>query len=144
MFNFSINLIRFINISYISIIQFSFAIITNILLDKFLLPESEPIEDNSNVFVDFIVLCLIIALLVTISHVGKYFISKIPSPFYNILKEQKETKDLINIAALTSFLLLTSGIVERRISSIRNYFGLNTNFTNIEKKDQDNALTINK
>ena len=59
-------------------------------------------------------------------------------------KEQKEAKDLINIAALTSFLLLTSGIVERRISSIRNYFGLNTNFTNIEKKDQDNALTINK
>jgi len=45
--------------------------------------------------------------------------------------------ELTDITTITSFILLTSGYIEMRISKIRNYFGLNTKFFNIdEKKDQ--------
>ena len=144
MFDIPFNIVKTLDIAFLSIIQFSFAIIINIVIDKFFLPQSELVENNPNVFSDFIFLCITVAVLVTIAYTGKNIIRKLPSPFHSWSGYQhNKLKELSHISALVSFLLLTSGVVERRISSIRNYFGLNTKFSNIDKKDNNNAITIN-
>ena len=81
MFTLPLSIIKILDIAFLSMIQFSFAIITNVILDKIFLPESEPVDEKPNVFIDFIILCLIIAFLVSVSYVGKNFPKYIPSPF---------------------------------------------------------------
>ena len=145
MFTIPLSIIKILDIAFLSMIQFSFAIIINVIMDKIFLPESEPVEKRPNVFVDFVVLCLIISFLVSVSYIGKNFTKYIPSPFQSWGKLQTHKyQDLSDISALTSFFLLTSGLVERRISAIRNYFGLNTTFLNIDKTGQDNVVAANK
>jgi hypothetical protein len=75
---------------------------------------------------------------VTLSYFGRRIIRQVPSPFDLIAGFEHHTlPELTDITTITSFILLTSGYIEMRISKIRNYFGLNTKFFNIdEKKDQ--------
>lgn len=145
MFEIPFAIIKILNIAFLSMIQFSFAIIINIILDKIFLPESEIVDERPNVFIDFVILCIIIAFLVSFAYIGKNITKYVPSPFQSWEKiHTHKFQDLSDISALTSFFLLTSGIVERRISSIRNYFGLNTVFLDINKNGQDNVVAANK
>ena len=52
MFTLPLSIIKILDIAFLSMIQFSFAIITNVILDKIFLPESEPVDEKPNVFID--------------------------------------------------------------------------------------------
>jgi len=130
--------VKGLDIAYLAVIQFVFAIFINVGLDKFLLPQQEKLDEHDNIITDFVLLCMMIALLVTLSYFGRRIIRQVPSPFDLIAGFEHHTlPELTDITTITSFILLTSGYIEMRISKIRNYFGLNTKFFNIdEKKDQ--------
>ena len=136
--------IRGLDIAYLAVLQFMFAIFMNVGLDKILLPQQEKLDEHSNIVRDFILLCFMIAFLVTLSYFGRRIIKLIPSPF-NLLGgyEHQKLPELTDIGTITSFILLTSGYIEMRISKIRNYFGLNTKFFNIDDK-KDNGISITK
>ena len=134
--------VRGFDIAYLSVIQFMFAIFINIGLDKFLLPQQEKLDEHANIITDFLLLCLMIAFLVTLSYFGSRIIKLIPSPFDLLAGfEHQKLPELTDIATITSFILLTSGYIEMRISKIRNYFGLNTKFFNIDNKKEDGITT---
>jgi hypothetical protein len=85
-----------------------------------------------------------IALLVSLAYLGRRIIRQIPSPFDLISGfEHGKLPELTDITTITSFILLTSGYIEMRITKIRNYFGLNTKFFNIDDKKED-GITITK
>ena len=140
-----LQMIRGLDIAYISIIQFSFAIFMNIGLDKLFLPEREKIQDNTNIVQEFLLLCIMIALLVTFAYVGRKVIRQIPSPFHMMFGYRHDKMpELGDISAITGFMLLTSGYIESRISKIRNYFGLGTQFYDIEKEPKETGHATNK
>ena len=136
--------IRGLDIAYLAVLQFMFAIFMNVGLDKILLPQQEKLDEHSNIVRDFVLLCFMIAFLVTLSYFGRRIIKLIPSPF-NLLGgyEHQKLPELTDIGTITSFILLTSGYIEMRISKIRNYFGLNTKFFNIDDK-KNNGISITK
>lgn len=143
--NISFSLVRTLDIAYLSILQFTYAIIINICFDKLYLPQSEPVEKNQNIFIEFLFLSLIISILVTLAYLGRKIIKYIPSPFHSLAGFQHhKLKELGDISALTGFILLTSGIIKKRISTIRNYFGLDTQFLDIDKKNTETGITTSK
>lgn len=120
--NIPYNVIRFIDIAYYTIILFMFAIIVNIIMDKYL-PESEDLHKSHNIFMEFIKLSFMIGLLVIISYLGKLGVNKIPSPFENIYGFHSTYNTGFNdTGTLTGFILLTSRYVEQRIFNIRRFF----------------------
>ena len=122
-----IQIIKGLDIAYISVIQFTFAILMNIGFEEFLF------------------LCMMIAVLVSFAYLGRKIIRKIPSPFHLIKGFRHDTlPELGDIAAITGFILLTSGYVETRIKKIRNYFGLGTQFYDIEKEPKQTGHATNK
>lgn len=140
-----IQIIKGLDIAYISVIQFTFAILMNIGLDKLLLPEREILDKEVNIFEEFLFLCMMIAVLVSFAYLGRKIIRKIPSPFHLIKGFRHDTlPELGDIAAITGFILLTSGYVETRIKKIRNYFGLGTQFYDIEKEPKQTGHATNK
>lgn len=136
--------IRGLDIAYLSVLQFIFAIFMNVGLDKILLPQQEKLDEHSNIIRDFILLCFMIAFLVTLAYFGRRIIKTIPSPF-NLIGgyEHHKLPELTDIGTIVSFILLTSGYIEMRITKIRNYFGLNTKFFNIDDKKED-GIVISK
>jgi hypothetical protein len=136
--------VRGLDIAYLSVIQFIFAILINIGIDRFTLPNQEKLDEHENIITDFVLLCLMIALLVSLAYLGRRIIRQIPSPFDLISGfEHGKLPELTDITTITSFILLTSGYIEMRITKIRNYFGLNTKFFNIDDKKED-GITITK
>lgn len=136
--------VRGLDIAYLSVIQFIFAIFINIGIDRFTLPNQEKLDEHENIITDFVLLCLMIALLVSLAYLGRRIIRQIPSPFDLISGfEHGKLPELTDITTITSFILLTSGYIEMRITKIRNYFGLNTKFFNIDDKKED-GITITK
>lgn len=138
------NTVRGLDIAYLSVLQFMFAIFMNVGLDKMLLPQQEKLDEHSNFVKDFVLLCVMIAFLVTLAYIGRRIIKSIPSPF-NLIGNYEHHKlpELTDIGTIVSFILLTSGYIEMRISKIRNYFGLNTKFFNIDDK-KDNGISATK
>ena len=137
--------VKGLDIAYLAVIQFVFAIFVNIGLDKFLLPHQEKLDEHDNIVTDFLLLCLMIALLVTLSYFGRRIIRQIPSPFDLIAGfEHGKLPELTDLTTITSFILLTSGYIEMRISKIRNYFGLNTKFFNIDEKKKEGIMGTTK
>lgn len=136
--------VRGLDIAYLSVIQFIFAILINIGIDRFTLPNQEKLDEHENIITDFVLLCLMIALLVSLAYLGRRIIRQIPSPFDLISGfEHGKLPELTDITTITSFILLTSGYIEMRITKMRNYFGLNTKFFNIDDKKED-GITITK
>ena len=128
------SIIKTLDIAYISLLQFTLAIFMNIGLDKLFNAERENLEDHANIWQEFLLLCLMIATLVTLSYIIRKIVSKIPSPFHAIQGFQHDKlPELTDVAPITGFVLLTSGYVESRIRKIRQYFGLNTGFLDIDK-----------
>ena len=106
-----------------------------------MLPQQEKLDEHDNIITDFVLLCMMIALLVTLSYLGRRIIRQIPSPFDLIAGfEHGKLPELTDLTTITSFILLTSGYIEMRISKIRNYFGLNTKFFNIDDKKDDGVI----
>jgi len=115
-----------LDIAYISILQFTLAIFMNIGLDKFLTPpKKEKLDKHINFWKEFLMLLFMIAVLVTLSYIIRYIIRYIPSPFHAIYGiRHDQLPELIDIAPITGFILLTSGYIDLRIQIIRQYFGL--------------------
>ena len=135
---FTYKTVRGLDIAYLAVLQFMFAIFINIGLDKFFLPQQEKLDEHANILTDFILLCFMIAFLVTLSYFGRRLIKLIPSPFDLLAGfEHDKLPELTDISTITSFILLTSGYIEMRIRKIRNYFGLNTKFFNIDDKKEN-------
>lgn len=133
--------VRGLDIAYLSVIQFIFAIFVNIGIDRFTQPYQDKLDEHEHIVTDFVLLCMMIALLVTLSYLGRRIIRQIPSPFDLISGfEHRKLPELTDITTITSFILLTSGYIEMRISKIRNYFGLNTKFFNIDDKNDDGVV----
>lgn len=142
--DFTYKTVRGLDIAYLSVIQFIFAILINIGIDRFTLPNQEKLEEHDHIVTDFVLLCFMIALLVSLAYLGRRIIRKIPSPFDLIAGfEHGKLPELTDITTITSFILLTSGYIEMRITKIRNYFGLNTKFFNIDDK-KDDGVVISK
>ena len=82
--------------------------------------------------------------LVTLSYIIRHIIYLIPSPFHAIqgLRHDK-LPELYDIAPITGFVLLTSGYVDSRIRRIRQYFGLNRGFLDIDKQTKQ-GVSANK
>jgi len=133
-----------IDIAYISVLQFALAIFMNIGLDKTFNPEREKLENHANIWEEFLLLCLMISVLVTLSYIIRRIVRIIPSPFHTIqgLRHDK-LPELTDIAPITGFVLLTSGYVESRIRRIRKYFGLDTGFLDIDKQTK-HGVSANK
>ena len=128
------NIIKMLDIVYISIIQFTLAIFMNIGVDKLLTPEREKLDEHTNVLQDFLLLCLMIAILVTLSYVIRHIVRLIPSPFHTMQGfRHDKLPELAEIAPITGFVLLTSGYIDSRIRRIRQHFGLNKEFLDIDK-----------
>ena len=139
--DFTYKTIRGLDIAYLAVIQFIFAIFVNIGIDRFTLPNQEKLDEHENIITDFMLLCFMIALLVSLAYLGRSIIRKIPSPFDLVAGfEHGKLPELADITTITSFILLTSGYIEMRISKIRNYFGLNTKFFNIDGKKEDGVI----
>jgi len=142
--DFTYKTVRGLDIAYLSVIQFIFAILINIGIDRFTLPNQEKLDEHDHIVTDFVLLCFMIALLVSFAYLGRRIIRKIPSPFDLIAGfEHGKLPELTDITTITSFILLTSGYIEMRITKIRNYFGLNTKFFNIDDK-KDDGVVISK
>jgi|TARA_E500000178_G_C17028547_1_gene759289 hypothetical protein len=132
------NIIKMLDIVYISIIQFTLAIFMNIGVDKLLTPEREKLDEHANVLQDFLLLCLMIAILVTLSYVIRHIVRLIPSPFHTMQGfRHDKLPELAEIAPITGFVLLTSGYIENRIHHLRQYFNLKTAFMNIDKNKKE-------
>ena len=130
--------IKMLDIIYISIIQFTLAIFMNIGVDKLFTPDREKLDEHTNVLQDFLLLCLMIAVLVTLSYIIRHIVRLIPSPFHTIQGFRHDTlPELTDIAPITGFVLLTSGYIENRIHHIRQYFNLKTAFMNIDKNKKE-------
>ena len=136
--------IKMLDIVYISIIQFTLAIFMNIGLDKFLTPEREKLDEHANIWRDFFMLLFMIAILVTLSYIIRHIIRYTPSPFHAILGfRHDQLPELIDVAPITGFVLLTSGYIDSRIRRIRQHFGLNKEFLDIEKSNNKES-SVNK
>ena len=137
-------IIKGFDIAYISLLQFTLAIFMNIGLDKAFNPEREKLDEHANIWQEFLLLCLMIAVLVTLSYIIRHIIYLIPSPFHSIhgLRHDK-LPELHDIAPITGFVLLTSGYVDSRIRRIRQYFGLNREFLDIDKQTKQ-GVSANK
>ena len=142
--DFTYKTVRGLDIAYLSVIQFIFAIVINIGIDRFTLPNQEKLDEHEHIVTDFVLLCFMIAVLVSLAYLGRRIIRKMPSPFDLIAGfEHGKLPELTDITTITSFILLTSGYIEMRITKIRNYFGLNTKFFNIDAK-KDDGIVISK
>jgi len=124
-----------LDIAYISVLQFALAIFMNIGLDKTFNPEREKLDEHASIWGEFLLLCLMISVLVTLSYIIRRIVRIIPSPLHAVqgLRHDK-LPELTDIAPITGFVLLTSGYVDSRIRRIRQYFGLDTNFLDIDKQ----------
>lgn len=130
--------IKMCDIAYISLLQFTLAIFMNIGLDKLFTPEREKLDKHANIYQDFLLLCLMIATLVTLSYLIRHIVIKTPSPFHTIQGLRHDRlPELTDIAPITGFVLLTSGYIESRINRIRQHFGLNTGFLDINKSKKE-------
>ena len=128
------SIIKGLDIAYISILQFTLAIFMNIGLDKVLTPEREKLDEHANVWRDFFMLLFMIAILVTLSYIIRHIIRYTPSPFHAIFGFRHDRlPELIDVAPITGFVLLTSGYIDSRIRRIRQHFGLNKEFLDIDK-----------
>mgnify|MGYP005991193035 CR=1 FL=1 len=138
------SIITTLDIAYISLLQFTLAIFMNIGLDKTFNPEREKLDKHANIWEEFLLLCIMIAVLVTFSYVIRQIVRVIPSPFHSIqgLRHDK-LPELTDVAPITGFVLLTSGYVESRIRRIRQYFGLDTGFLDIDKQTKQ-GVSANK
>jgi len=135
--------IKMCDIAYISLLQFTLAIFMNIGLDKLFTPEREKLDKHANIYQDFLLLCLMIATLVTLSYLIRHIVIKTPSPFHTMQGLRHDRlPELTDIAPITGFVLLTSGYIESRINRIRQHFGLNTGFLDINKSKKE--LSSNK
>lgn len=142
--DFTYKTVRGLDIAYLSVIQFIFAIVINIGIDRFTLPNQEKLDEHEHIVTDFVLLCFMIAVLVSLAYLGRHIIRSMPSPFDLIAGfEHGKLPELTDITTITSFILLTSGYIEMRITKIRNYFGLNTKFFNIDDK-KDDGIVISK
>ena len=136
--------IKMCDIAYISLLQFTLAIFMNIGLDKLFIPEREKLDKHTNVVQEFLYLSLMIATLVTLSYLIRHIVVKIPSPFHTMQGLRHDRlPELTDIAPITGFVLLTSGYIESRINGIRQYFGLNSGFLDINKSKKE-LSSINK
>lgn len=139
--DFTYKTVRGLDIAYLSVIQFIFAIVINIGIDRFTLPNQEKLDEHEHIVTDFVLLCFMIAVLVSLAYLGRRIIRTMPSPFDLIAGfEHGKLPELTDITTITSFILLTSGYIEMRITKIRNYFGLNTKFFNIDDKKDDGVI----
>mgnify|MGYP006086064671 CR=1 FL=1 len=130
--------IKMCDIAYISLLQFTLAIFMNIGLDKLFTPEREKLDKHANIYQDFLLLCLMIATLVTLSYLIRHIVIKTPSPFHTMQGLRHDRlPELTDIAPITGFVLLTSGYIESRINRIRQHFGLNTGFLDINKSKKE-------
>lgn len=131
-----------LDIAYISLLQFTFAIFLNIGLDKTFDFEREKLDKYANFWEEFLLLCLMITVLVTLSYMIRHIIGVIPSPFHSIqgLRHDK-LPELTDIAPITGFMLLTSGYINTRIRQIRQYFGLDPNLLGNTKKTNKGRAT---
>lgn len=113
-----------LGIAYVTTLQFSYAIIVNLLLDKYF--DYEDTNTNDTLFYDFIYLCIVIGCLAILSFVGRHIIKLIPSPFHlmNGFNYYK-LKEFYDTSAITGFMLLTSGIINSRINHLRQIYKIN-------------------
>jgi len=122
--NIPYNIIKVFDVAYYAVILFMFAIIINIIIDKYF-PESDEILKSHSIFLEFVKLSLMIGALVVISYLGKIAISKIPSPFENISGfHTNNNTGFHDTGTITGFILLTSRYVEQRIYNIRRFFNV--------------------
>lgn len=136
-----LTIVKSFDIAYLSVLQFVFAILVNVGLDKITVPDQEKLDEHENIISDFLFLCLFVSLLVLLAYVGRHIIQKIPSPFDLLFGfKHNHLPELTEISTITSFILLTSGYIEMRIRKIRNYFGLNTKFFNIANKKENGSV----
>jgi len=110
-----------LGIAYVTILQFMYAIIANMIFDKYFFHEQE--SKNFSLLYEFIYLCLILGTLAIFSYIGRKIIKYIPSPIHLLNKFDYNTlKELHDTSAITGFMLLTSGIITNRVDKLRKLY----------------------
>lgn len=115
-------LFKSLNVVYIVILQFLFAIIINIALDKSILYYDIPSDytDRLHILIEFVKLIIVLGCLGIASYVGRLLIRRIPSPFDGMygLKHLR-MKELLEAGSLTAFIFLTSDSIDDRVKRFR-------------------------
>ena len=109
-----------LGIAYLTTLQFIYAIIANMVFDKYLFHEK---DNTTSIIFELLYLCFILGTLAIVSYIGRKLIHKIPSPFHMLNKfDHTKLKELTDTSAITGFMLLTSGIIADRINHLRKVY----------------------